>query len=127
MRRSSALKYFYLLIAAGWTLLIAFVCLNTFSDLPSIGISGADKYVHGSLHFVFTILWFLYCKKISVDRQKTMLKVIGISLVYGVMIEVAQELFTVSRKADILDVVANTLGAVAAGILIVLQNSLQKR
>lgn len=95
--------------------------------MPSIGISGIDKYVHGTLHFVFTLLWFLYRKNESTNPKQLVLNVIGMSLVYGILIEVAQEFLTVSRKADMLDVAANASGAVAAGILIVLLLSLSKR
>jgi len=36
------------------------------------------------------------------------------SLIFGNLIELAQAFFTVSRNADVCDVIANTIGALAA-------------
>jgi VanZ family protein len=40
------------------------------------------------------------------------------SIIYGSLIEIAQGVFTTTRKADILDVLANTLGSMLAVALI---------
>lgn len=102
-------------MAIGWTVLIAFLCLVRFNDLPSFGISGLDKYVHFTFHFVFTLLWGIYfwLKLDKIEMKKTMLLVL-ISLLYGIIIEISQELFTTTRHADVLDVLANFTGAVTA-------------
>lgn len=85
-------------------------------SLPKIGIGfgGFDKVVHVFLHFVFAVLWSGYIKARDEYEIKQALQVILGSLLYGVAIEIAQALFTTSRKADIADVGANTLGAVLA-------------
>jgi VanZ family protein len=115
-------KHFYLWLAEFWTLLIAVLCLENSKKLPSIGIKSADKYVHFTFYFVFTILWFLYLIKKNNYIKKTvslvLIKVFLAALFYGVLIEIAQTLFTVSRKGDVLDVLANTTGSVFAVILI---------
>lgn len=36
------------------------------------------------------------------------------SLIFGILIELAQAFFTVSRNADVYDVLANTMGALVA-------------
>lgn len=43
-----------------------------------------------------------------------MLKIIGLIIIYGIIIEVIQEKCTQNREADILDVVANSLGVFLA-------------
>ena len=104
-------------IAIFWTLLIAFLCLVQINDIPNIGVSGADKYVHSAFHFGFTFLWSSYFwntqKAIVI---KTVFKVFLVSVAYGILIEFLQGAFTATRKADILDVLANTTGATLAVI-----------
>lgn len=118
-------------LAIGWTILIAFLCLVKFNDLPSIGVTEADKYVHFTFHFVFTMLWGFYfwvkLKEIILSKIK---QVVIISVCYGILIEVLQEKFTKTRQADILDVMANLSGALIAFIIFILikkQKSINNR
>ena len=115
-------------LAIGWTVLIAVLCLVRFNDLPSFGVSGADKYVHFTLHFVFTILWGLYSFK---KQNEIALNKIGIifflSFCYGILIEILQETLTATRHADIFDVMANSTGALTALILFVLIKKRKKQ
>ena len=115
-------KHFCLWLAEFWTLLIAVLCLENSKKLPSIGIKSADKYVHFTFYFVFTILWFLYLIKknshIKNTVNRVLIKVFLAALFYGVLIEIAQTVFTVSRKGDVLDVLANTTGSVTAVFLL---------
>ena len=103
-----------------WTLSIAFLCLVQLNDLPSfpkLRVSGADKYVHSTLHFGFTFLWSSYFWKAQKEIiTKTVFKVFYVSVAYGILIEFLQGAFTATRKADILDVLANTTGATIAVI-----------
>jgi VanZ family protein len=122
-----ALKIIYLGSAICWTLLIAFLCLGSFSNLPSLGIGGADKYIHITFHFGFTILWFLFFFEAKIDTRNPILKVFVSSILYGILIEIAQEFFTTTRKADLYDVLANTAGAIIAILLIHAFVAWQKR
>jgi VanZ family protein len=122
-----ALKIFYLCSAIFWTLLIAVLCLVSFNQLPSIGIGGADKFGHITFHFGFTILWFLYLKEASTDLKKPLLKIFAASFLYGIAIEMAQQLFTATRKADFYDVLANTSGAILAVAILGLLDRHKKR
>ncbi len=80
----------------------------------------ADKYVHFTFHFVFTWLWFLYFnhKKKGQRNSKTIIIVFFLSVFFGIAIEIMQELFTTTRKADVFDVMANMTGAIAAVVFI---------
>ena len=97
---------------------MAFLCLASFNSLPKIGISGADKYVHVTLYFVFTTLWSWHLKTRNPIVFFSLIKVLIASIIYGSLIEIAQGVFTTTRKADILDVLANTLGSMLAVALI---------
>jgi len=108
-------------LAIGWTILIAVLCLVKFTDLPSFGVSGADKYVHFTFHFVFTILWgfYLWAKLNEITISKIG-RVVILSFCYGILIEILQEIYTKTRHADIFDVLANATGALAALVFFVL-------
>lgn len=121
----SVVKKVIFTLALGWTILIAFLCLARFSDLPSLGISNEDKYVHFTFHFVFTLLWgfnyTLYSKRIRILK---IVNIVVASLFFGILIEVLQELYTTTRHADIMDVLANLTGAtVALGVFILIKIS----
>lgn len=107
-------------LAVCWTVLIAVLCLVSFRKLPSIGVSGADKYVHVTFHFVFVSLWGFYSKisrhEILISR---ILKLVVVSTLYGVLIEILQETLTTTRHADIMDVLANFTGATLALLIFI--------
>jgi VanZ family protein len=112
---------FLLGIASGWTTLIGILCLVKSGDLPSLHLPGADKYVHFTFHFIFTLLWATYASQNQEDHKiKNSLKVVGFSLLYGILIEFLQEIFTTTRHADILDVLANLTGALTAFLVFVM-------
>jgi len=100
--------------AVAWTLVIFFLCLIKSSDLPSVAIVNLDKVVHAFLHLLFVILWFLYFKNQFISRfnTKALVYAFALSVFYGIAIEIMQQLFTTTRSADVLDVVANFVGAI---------------
>ena len=104
-----------------WTVIIAFLCLITFRELPSIGVAGADKYVHVVLHFAFIMFWGFYVSLTQNEiKISKIIRLVILSILYGIVIEVLQELFTTTRHADILDVLANFTGAILALMAFVL-------
>ncbi len=117
----SVAKKIILGVAIFWTFLIAFLCLVQFNDLPSFGVSGMDKYVHFTFHFVFTFLWSVYfCSLLKDITFKTVFNVFFVSVSYGILIEFLQGTCTSTRKADIMDVLANATGSLIAIIAILL-------
>ncbi len=89
--------------------------------MPQVGIPSADKYVHSIFHFLFTIFWFLHFDATS-DRKVSLnlIIVFVLSLLFGVAIEFAQAVLTISRKAEVADVVANTYGAIAGVVSMII-------
>jgi VanZ family protein len=115
------LKNALLGLAIGWTLLIAVLCLISFGDLPSIPVKSADKYVHVTLHFVFTLLWGIYISlKQNQIQPSKIVRIVAVSIGYGILIEILQETLTVTRHADVFDIMANFTGALAALFLLLL-------
>lgn len=122
------LKNLVLVSAIFWTCLIAYLCLARFSSLPEIGVEGADKYVHFTFHFVFTILWGCYSwltkRTIKIKR---ILTIVCISIAFGLLIEFLQEVCTITRKADVFDVIANVSGALIALLVFLILNKLSEK
>jgi VanZ family protein len=114
-------------LAVLWTINVTLLCLVSMKKLPSFGVSGLDKYVHFTFHFIFVILWLFYANAKQRIENKTALKVVLCSLFFGITIEILQELLTATRKADIHDVFANTLGAITAAIVFVFFHKLTKK
>lgn len=121
---SLALKKLILTLASCWTILMAVLCLFKFNNLPSLGVSGADKYVHFSFHFLFTYLWGRYFwLRFNELSLYTIVKVVLVSSAYGIVLEILQELFTTTRQADSMDVLANFIGAFTALLVFVFKKN----
>nr|WP_314897667.1 VanZ family protein [uncultured Flavobacterium sp.] len=118
------LKQFYFWVALSWTGLIVFFCLIKSSDIPAIQITNLDKVVHSSFHLVFTLLWFLFFKKQlnSSNVFKPLVISFMLSIFFGIAIEIAQALFTTTRKGDLFDILANLSGATLAVCMILMFN-----
>lgn len=115
-------------LAVTWSLLVIFACLVRFNKVPKIKIENIDKLVHGCFHFGIAFLWFLY---FAVQKnnpfKKAAIQAGLISLFLGIGIELCQQIFTTSRKADFFDVLANCVGALLAiGFLFFTSNSIQR-
>jgi VanZ family protein len=122
-----ALKNILLGLAIGWTVSVIILCLISFSTLPSIGVSDADKYVHATFHFVFTMLWGMYFwKQQNKLRIPRIITVVFVSLSFGILIEFLQETWTTTRQGDILDVAANLTGALLALFVFVFIKKIEK-
>ncbi|MDA7549484.1 VanZ family protein [Flavobacteriaceae bacterium] len=77
-----------------------------------------DKLVHLFIFLVLTFLWLLYVNNVLNDTKPIVLLFILVAcLFYGILIEVIQELFVLSRGAEVLDVIADLLGA-SIGLLL---------
>lgn len=91
-----------------------------------MSIPNLDKIVHAFFHFSFIILWFLFFKKHYKEANSNKLLIITVllSISFGIAIEILQELFTTTRKADVFDVLANFSGAMlASGLLLYLKKT----
>lgn len=83
-----------------------------FPDVPSVGISGADKYVHALIHLIFTVFWTLHFRiNNKIPALKAGLIVFAMSALFGTAIEIAQNYFTDTRIGDGNDIIANCAGS----------------
>lgn len=61
------------------------------------------------------ILWMYYFSKVQVAN--TGLKIVIGAILYGIVMEICQDVFTTYRSADIVDVIANSTGAISGFFL----------
>jgi VanZ family protein len=117
-------KYIFFLSAFFWSGVVCYFCLVSSNEIPTVEIPNIDKLVHVFFHFTLTFVWFLFFSKqlrINVIFRPLLYAVL-FSFVFGITIEILQELFTTTRHADIFDVLANTTGEVLAVFVVVIFN-----
>lgn len=106
-------KFFYFFSAILWAILITVFCLVQFKTVPLGSVSHLDKVVHAFFYFVLTFLvqlnWRVSNFNLS-SRTQAVVSVVG-TILFGVIIELLQETCTATRHADILDIIANSIGA----------------
>jgi len=99
-----------------WGIFIFIMSSFPGDDIPKsfiINIPFADKIIHFFLYFLLVILilfGFLRKSKTILTVWK-FLFVFFISLLYGILLEILQDLIFVMRSADLLDIAANAAGS----------------
>lgn len=104
--------------------LITLLSLFSFSGdgLPYIKIPYLDKLVHFTFYFTATILGFVCLKqyvKPSNLVKKTVWSVALFSIFFGTIIEVLQSTITTTRSGEILDFMANSIGAICGALVVI--------
>lgn len=95
-------------VALLWTVIIFIGCSLPGKELPKVGLfNNFDKLIHFSFFFVFVWLWY---KSSNASLQKLLI----ISIIYGLALELYQLKFVSGRSFDIWDAVADTIGAIVA-------------
>lgn len=111
----------YFVIAILWTSFVTTLSLITISSEngKSIVFDFNDKYVHFAFYLVFVIVWFWFLIKTKFAKNAKNIALIS-AILYGIIMEICQGVFTTTRTPDVYDVIANTLGALT-GITIINQ------
>lgn len=110
--------------ALSWTGVILYLCLIKSSSIPEFDIANLDKLAHVFFHFVFVTLWYLYLEIYlkKTEKKKLLVILFLMSFCFGTTIEILQGLFTITRNGDVIDVLANTTGAVFGLLLILIKD-----
>lgn len=110
-------KKIYLLAAICYTIGISVLSLISLSNVVNFEtIENNDKYVHFLFYFLFTFLWGMAFR---FSEPKKNILIFLCAIAYGIVMEIAQGVFTISRQPDILDVAANTAGAFVGWIALI--------
>ena len=106
----------YFLIAISWLIIITFLHFIPGPDLPQSYLSiifQIDKIVHA---FIFCVGVYLFAIALSQKQKKSFLTLlISLFILYGLMLELVQELFFVYRTADLFDWLFDIIGAFLGG------------
>ncbi|MFM2048032.1 MAG: hypothetical protein RI955_578 [Bacteroidota bacterium] len=107
-------KYFIL----SWLWLAIVTLLSTLPGpyFPKINIINFDKAVHFIMYFCFVsvLLWSMYFN----NWKTAAFKAFVIATLYSILMEIIQGTICIRRSFDVYDIVANTIGALVAAILI---------
>lgn len=111
-------KLFYKVLFISWMVFVTFSSLFSFEGMNmgsfALRIPHLDKVVHFVFYLVMFVTAFFAIKDHFLPRLKlrTVLSgVLSFTIIYGMIIEVLQCTLTVDRQGDIMDALANSMGA----------------
>jgi len=110
----SLLESKYLLfICIIYSVFITIVFLMPAKEIPKLFnfYIPIDKLIHVFIFLILSFLWLLFVNNLSNDTKPVvLLLILVVCLIYGILIEVTQELYVSSRGAEVLDVIADLVG-----------------
>jgi len=103
--------------ALTWVGIIVYMSLLPSDELPIDVLVVSDKIIHASIYFGLTFLFlsafiFNYNSFSNDVLKRSFWMSFSISLIIGIMIEIAQEKMNIGRSGDWKDVIANITGSV---------------
>jgi len=103
----------FLFIGLFYTLFITIIFLLPSSELPKVEFVN-DKIIHTLLYIVLSFVWllFFFIYNNRIIFFKNLASILILCIIYGIIIEILQQLLIVSRQADINDVMSNILGCI---------------
>lgn len=112
-------KLLIFITALLYTCLILYLSLINLADTPIKDLGLSDKIMHAAAYFGLGLVWIIF---VTFNyREKFLFRGISIvvlaATVFGIFIEVLQDRLTSYRQMDYHDVLANTAGVIAAGLL----------
>ena len=115
-----------LFIAIVYSITLAVFSLVSNDTLPYFGTNYEDKIYHFLAYALLNVLWFKVF--FAFKNNNPIAIAFGISIVFGIIIEVLQGQFTVVRDASIMDVLANSIGvSIVSLILIAKKDTIVKK
>ena len=102
-----------------YTILIIILSLVQLGDVPKLNTGFDDKIAHFLCYAILCLMWFLSFYSFKIKRS--LFAASAFSILFGLIIEIIQSQATVHRTAEVLDFLANTMGALAMTILIYLK------
>lgn len=98
-------------IAVGLTVLVIILSLASFSSVSVnfIKVKNSDKLGH-SIAYLFLSFSWLFATRKRFTGLKHRILLVALIIVFGIILEALQEGLTTYRKADLYDILANTVG-----------------
>jgi VanZ family protein len=106
-----------IVIAIAITVLIVYLSLSKTSSLkPIVDINHLDKYQHSLAYFGLMLSWLLVSQKLPKKKTFRFWMILTVFL-FGILMEILQQVLTSYRQADLYDVFANSFGIIIAYIV----------
>lgn len=112
-------KQFLFFFTLAYSVALAVISLVSNDGLPYLGTNYEDKIYHLLAYALLCYLWYKVLFNINI-KYAVLIALIA-SIIYGTIIEVLQGQLTVTRDASIMDIVANTMGAVIVSLILTLR------
>lgn len=113
------LKKYAFKLAVFYTVILGALSLIKIPSITKTSISHSDKILHFIAYALLTLLWYI---ALSAKQKKKIKNAIYhaalFSVVFGIIIEVLQNVITKTRVADYYDVLANFSGVVLTVVLV---------
>jgi VanZ family protein len=117
------LKTYFFGITILYSMALTIVCLIDLNGVIEVKISFGDKIFHLLAYVVLTVLWYYtFFYNLKSNKGKALIYAVVISIIFGIVIEVLQGTVTAYRSSDIIDVFANSFGAILAAVVIAVKN-----
>ena len=117
------LKTYFFVITILYSIALTIVCLIDLNGVIEVKISFGDKIFHSLAYVVLTVLWYYtFYYNLKFNKGKALINAVVISIIFGIVIEVLQGTVTTYRSSDIIDVFANSFGAILAAVVIAVKN-----
>ena len=110
-------KNIVLILAIGYTIVLAIVSLMAITSPLNIGTNYDDKIFHIFAYAILVLLWYFTLHRLKIANPIFIAALF--SVIYGIILEVLQGQFTVVRSLDILDILANCIGIRRAKFFII--------
>ena len=104
------------LLAISYTILIVVLSLSPIPRvIPNFKFFEMDKLIHLTMYFILILLWGINL----ISFKFSLIKILFLTIFFGLLIETLQYLLPLGRYFDIGDIIANSVGAII-GIIILL-------
>jgi len=113
-------KHLLFFAALAYTGLITYLSLINLANTPVSQLGVGDKAMHAGAYFGLAFLWLIF-SVFNYEDEKFLKRIVVICIaciIFGTFIEVLQQELTEYRQLDLLDVLANSIGAIVAGALV---------
>ena len=102
--------------ALSWALLIFMLSHQTGSNLPSLEIPGADKFVHFALYIILCLLLYLgFRRERNYTPARAVLYAFFVAAIYGAIDEIHQH-YVPERVTSVVDWMADVAGVGTASL-----------
>ena len=108
-----------LVISIIYSVFITIIFLIPTNEMPKLlhFLIPIDKIIHVFIFLALTFLWLSYINSLLNNTKPIVLFfIMVVCLLYGILIEVIQEFYVLSREAEVFDVIADLIG-VSLGLL----------